>query len=1117
MQKQAARAETVDIAEGRWVLSPDPSVTWNFGFLPAESRLRRTAAGAEKLVHTQPSASIARLRLFAELLSREIAAPFGVQRHRDLGFSDLLHALRSSRGPGEEVLRRLHDLRRRGNAASHEGVGSAGEAIANLKDAHWLARWFAREVLRTKPPEGRFQLPPDPRKQLQALLDEVEENQRTSAAREKELASLAEQLNRTSHRVAEVEAQAARSQEELRSARADAAAAEELALEAERRSLRYLQIERRVTAVKQALVELGLDDASSVDLPDWAAGVAGGAEPPARLELPEEVLEDLHALGGDLGVQLPVAPALELRSSGRLRANQPFSAKVLLRRPGGTSAELRRDGSVWVDEFGRERLLPPDLAAALDELSDGPPTSVPDGEDLNRARKLWWARLRRRLETHAVVPDTYLTGVDAVEVEKFKPRLVTKDDGSLELLVTVGDLDPAQVTHAVDRMRDPRSTRLVGRTSDGKPVRTELLLSPRAAASTETIRRLRRTTAQVAPQLLDAPASLLDPELFDLSEYGDRVVGFGRVVYRVQPTILPNSNGERSLQLKPPEGEEQAEPKVLSPEKAAELAGQLEAAARAGQSYLSFEEDWVRVPPLEAAHKLLEPSSAPARSGSLVVAVNLEEEQFFLDDTGRGTAVPIPDPPGLAPGFGLFPHQREGLAWLAGHALVGERSSDHGLLADDMGLGKTLQVLSLMSLLEQRGELGPALVVAPLSLLENWYREARRFFPGRFARWITVGGASSGTRPTAAQLQSLDVVATSYESLRSQQLEFGRVQWKLMVLDESDRVRNPTTRTNHAVLAMSAERRLALTGTPIQNSLVDLWAQFDWLSPGLLGDLRSFRDRFVRPVDDTERAGHAARLRKVLDGRVLRRLKEDVLADKLPPKTVRRNRVEMSPRQADLYEQVLAELAGGQATSLGVMHRLFQVCSAPGMLAAGSTLTERHPKLLWLMNELEGIAAAGEKVAVFAEWYAVQDQLATAISNRFRVPVDRVNGKLNARRRLQKIEAFQQRPGFGAIVLGPKATGVGLNITGANHVVHFTRHWNPALESQATDRVYRIGQDKPVTAHLPIMVHPRLTSIEEHLDRLLTLKSGLARDFLSGLEDLDVGKELNEALLGRAR
>lgn len=1116
MEKQRPSSSSVEISAGRWVPTLDPSATWNFGFLQKGGRLRKVAAGAEQLIHTQPSAALARLRLFGELLAREIAPAFGVSGAGSLDQLHLLRALQTPRGPGQAVLDRLHRLRRIGNAATHEDEGTRGLALDCLKDAHHLARWYARDVRRLPVLSAAFETPPDPREQARALLVRVQEAGETAARHSARIAELERALEAERTRSSEASSQALEASSQLEAARGDAEAAEQLAEETEQRATRLLRLERRVLSVKSALVELGLDDPDTTDLPEWAAGVAGGAAPPSSLEIPDEVIEDLQALGADLEVQQPEAPALTLKSSGRLGAGgSAFTVAVRLRTDTGTS-ELQRRGHLWVDESGHERLLPPELASALDELTAGPPKT--ETEDPAAVRRLWWARLRRRLAPFGVQPDDYLGGVDVVEVEKFKPRLVATADGQLELQVTVGNLDPASVTQAVDRIRDtrnPRSAKIRGRDANGKPVRTELLLSPVAAESVRTIRRLRRSTRDLTPQLIDAPAALLDPELFDLSEYGDRVVGFGRVVYRVQPAMQPGPGGKPTLQLRVPGTEGEDSPKTLSPELAAELAKRLEAASARNQPYLEFEGNWVRVPPSGTTARLLEPPANPPRVGSLVVADNIDVEQFAVRDTGRGVAPQAPRPPGLTSEIRLFPHQEEGLSWLSGHALLGEGSSDHGLLADDMGLGKTLQVLSLMSLLKEQEELGPCLIVAPLSLLRNWAQEAQRFFPKRFDRWIQLGGGGRNHRLTAEQVKAFDVVLTSYESLRSQQLELGRVEWKLMVLDESDRVRNPTTRTNHAVLAMTAERRLALTGTPIQNSLVDLWAQFDWLAPGLLGDLKSFRSTFVkRKQEDSTRQESAERLRALLQGRVLRRLKEEVLADELPTKTVLRHRIPMTPSQAGLYRRILGDLTGARGETLGVMHRLFQTCSAPGMLDPESSLAESHPKLRWLLQELASIAERGEKVAIFAEWYAVQDQVAAAITSRFGLPVERVNGKVSAGHRLAKIEAFNRRPGFGAIVLGPKATGVGLNITGANHVIHFTRHWNPALEAQATDRVYRIGQTRPVTAHLPIVVHPELTSIEEHLDRLLSQKTALARDFLAGFDDLDVGKELRAALSG---
>jgi SNF2 family DNA or RNA helicase len=494
---------------------------------------------------------------------------------------------------------------------------------------------------------------------------------------------------------------------------------------------------------------------------------------------------------------------------------------------------------------------------------------------------------------------------------------------------------------------------------------------------------------------------------------------------------------------------------------------------------------------------------------SLLIKENVDDETFVAEDLGDGElAESYRRPPGLSEDFELMPHQQIGCRWLEGHTLLAQNASDHGMLADDMGLGKTLQVLAVMSRLKEQSQLRPCLLVAPVSLLQNWQAESARFFPGRFSMMDIRGKSIAGL-----DLTGFDVVLASYATVRTKQLELGLVQWKLMVLDESHEIRTPSAQQTKAMLAMKSERRIALTGTPVQNSLVDLWSQFDWLAPGLLGSLREFKKRYQSKaiVDDQLREERLEELREKLGKRWLRRLKSQLKSVKLPPKVVRREFLVMSAAQEALYDSVLRDFAK-QASPLKTLHQLQRACAEPNVLTLDDSIP--NTKLEWLLVSLEQVAQDGEKAVVFAEWYSLQDAIMRAVEAKFGVTVDRINGKVDAGSRQMRIDRFNRAHGFGVMVLGPKAAGVGLTITGANHVYHLTRPWNPATEAQATDRVYRIGQTRPVTVHLPIMKRKDgKETLEQHLDKLLAFRAGLAEDLLTPIESLDLGRELKRCVL----
>lgn len=896
-------------------------------------------------------------------------------------------------------------------------------------------------------------------------------------------------------------------------------------------------------------------------LPGWLAAVAaGGGE--ATLGIPEtggddasipDALLDLVEAARSLGAAiwpdrpLPVIrpPHIELMGSTLVasRAAQ-FSITVTHKHP-ETGLRFTPCGPDWDEGTA---IIPAALCRALDDLERGPPARGPDqaDSDWTDSRYLWWAQLRERLvvakqqERASVEVQGVLAKLFATVWDQITPRPRVKDH-RLDLLVDPGpvidELTGSQTNpSATDAERDALVERLLDQISarpdlhpnlsstshNGRRSKVRVVMTDNAREAVQTMNGLRsRLAAATGPdrslllaQLQDAPDTLLDPALFnldgfDLSEFSDRVLGIEAVpsVYYARPSAseerwrFVNSAGN---EIGPGSGD-------LSPQQWAAIWARLREAAAGGRSYVHAEGFWFRVPPEAVLRGGLRAEPPPPRA-ELVVATNIDEVATSWEDLGDGVVVPrLPSPPpGLSANYRLFEHQRVGLRWLAGHASWDERSTDHGLLADDMGLGKTLQVLSLMAHLNKAGRLSPMLLVAPLSLLANWRSEAQGFFPGAFDRPLLVGGTSGIKHPTAEMVGRAQWTLMSYESLRRHQLELGRVRFQLMVLDESHRIKNPTAGVTRAALAMQADRRIALTGTPVQNRLADLWSQFDWLSPGWLGDLTTFDLTYA----DEGNEDALKRLAERVGSRILRRLKRKTLGDDLPPlhdEGARyRPRLSMTAPQASLYEAVLRDKsADGSQGSFGMMHRLFQVCACPRLVGEPDM---KDPKHDWLMNLLDEIAAKGEKALVFAEWYALQDALVDSIGRRFGVSVDRVNGKVEAGDRLQRVDRFNAAPGFGVLVLGPKAAGVGLNITGANHVVHYTRHWNPANEAQATDRAYRIGATRPVHVYRPLLEHPRQTSIEVHLDGLLRQKSALAEQVIVPTASLSVSADLKTAV-----
>ena len=477
-------------------------------------------------------------------------------------------------------------------------------------------------------------------------------------------------------------------------------------------------------------------------------------------------------------------------------------------------------------------------------------------------------------------------------------------------------------------------------------------------------------------------------------------------------------------------------------------------------------------------------------------------------------ALPFEAPPHLQTGYALKPHQEEGYMWLRRVLEGGGDSSWRGgLLADDMGLGKTLQVLSLLSWAKAQGHSGPHLIVAPVALLENWQQEAARFFGASLEPIFQVSSRQLPSDPAAAaaRLSSQHLVLVSYETLKRHELSFARVDFGYVILDEAQKAKDPATQIARVVRTLKARARLAMTGTPVENSLKELWTLIDWALPGLLGTFREFSAEYIKPIRDdvegTRTAELASQLQRVLAPILLRRMKSEVLTD-LPELTRRRVETGLSAKQFENYDR----LVRAEQAPLGKLTGLFGICAHPSLTSKSPTLpsldTESFPKGAKLFEILDEIRGRGEKAIVFANRKSTQRWIADEAEHRFGLEVDIINGQINdSKTRLQTIDRFSAADGFGVLVLAPRAAGVGLNITAANHVIHYMREWNPAIENQATDRAYRMGQTRPVEVYTIITTHPGARTVEERLDVLLEQKRALMGQFIVPMGDLGVRQD----------
>ncbi|MFF3854722.1 SNF2-related protein [Micromonospora sp. NPDC002575] len=452
--------------------------------------------------------------------------------------------------------------------------------------------------------------------------------------------------------------------------------------------------------------------------------------------------------------------------------------------------------------------------------------------------------------------------------------------------------------------------------------------------------------------------------------------------------------------------------------------------------------------------------------------------------------VPLDPPPAFA--GTLRPYQRRGLAWLAFLQSLGLG----GVLADDMGLGKTVQLLALLA--GDPPDAGPTLLVCPMSLVGNWQREAARFTP-KLRVHVHHGAERARGDDFVAAVHAADLVLTTYSVAARDAVDLAGIDWHRVVVDEAQAIKNASTRQAEAVRALPARHRIAVTGTPVENRLADLWSIMQFANPGLLGPAASFRKAYAEPIERHGDAEAAERLRRMTGPFVLRRLKTDssIISD-LPEKLEMEVLCNLTAEQAALYRAVVDDmLARIESTDgierrglvLAAMTRLKQVCNHPAqLLRDGSALPGRSGKLARLEEILDEVLAAGEKALLFTQYAEFGGMLRGHLSARFGREVLFLHGGVGKADRDAMVTRFQSDAGPPLFVLSLKAGGTGLTLTAANHVVHVDRWWNPAVEDQATDRAFRIGQRRRVQVRKFVCAG----TVEEKVAAMIAEKRSLA-------------------------
>ena len=886
-----------------------------------------------------------------------------------------------------------------------------------------------------------------------------------------------------------------------------------------------------------------------------------------------------------LGLPEPYPFELEIRSYGTF--NQPeFRYNYQFLKPDGKPLHPTRIGCVLRLTEEWAYLLTHEQFTLLEELDA---FNIRDTADKNfQVNLLEFAKIKGLAKDTGTTLDLYLNQEEVVAPETVRLRLRESGD-EIEIIPDAAGVDSEEFEGIFDKFPKPQTTYSLSQPNGG---RTRVLFQEEQREALQTLKQYRRVSREQLAEIAKQPQLYFDPEVVELDptdetpSFSERVREIGIYQPRVYPFVSPYKSEWIPGILVEDESGTRTKLQIKTEEELTDLKQTIHDAKRTGQREIKWKGEKLPVSDIEKHISFIEkqlkhrkkpsrPQGEKSETTVLIIEENIEDPDYVEKTSSSKAEEPfrhlLEFPTNLKQEFKLLPHQEEGLAWA--QQLL-ENNYLGGLLADDMGLGKTLQVLCFLEWHHakyrlQESQRKPYLIVAPIALLENWVAEYPKFFDKRSLDFITLYGKAlqnfKGDPSDAINLQipeiegaerllelrkrrgfldvkrlrNTDVVLTTYETVRDFQLDLGLVPWATVVIDEAQRIKTPGTLVTNALKALKTDFRLAMTGTPVENSLMDLWCITDFVAPGYLDSAKNFNNEFCRPLKNPETDIRVLgdRIRERIGVHLKRRLKTDILDD-LPEKHIHDEdcQQEMPPIQAERYKAALQStqdngLEGPQQRNqiLQILHQLRDISDHP--LLAGSQwedlpiaeLIEQSAKLTVTVQLLEKIRDADEKVILFAERRKTQHLLAHVVREYFGLEdVSIVNGdtpgstqRANSMKlsRQQSVDRFQSTSGFNAIIMSPLAAGVGLNITEANHVIHYSRWWNPAKEDQASDRVYRIGQKRTVHVYLPMATHPKFQTFDVILHELLQRKRQLSQGTLFPTEQAEVTpKEILEIL-----
>lgn len=859
--------------------------------------------------------------------------------------------------------------------------------------------------------------------------------------------------------------------------------------------------------------------------------------------------ENIYLLDEDermlLGVPQPYDKAMRLVGTSMLNLSDfEYKVEFLTYVPDGELIVCERGGNILVK--GRDKYLLNEAQYALLNRVDAF-NSTPEEDKTTDYNLRCFAEIKALAEQAGCQLDSYLENENVYAPERIKIEIGRDDEGFIvEPAVDIEENGKFQTYF--DKMRKVQAQYPIQR-ENGERVR--IVLNKEQKENLHYLKEQcgKHKTRKEIQNMIEQPTEYFDPNAFDLSElYSDRVIEIGVYKPKFYPFICPYKscwiagatvetpqNGTTKVTINNEEELEKLKKEILSAKE------NKKGIVEYNNAQLDIEDAMFLA---QTAEKQLRDPSQPAKveneNGNearnvLIIEENAEDLGFAVKERiiEKGDKYTLFTNPFLQEGFSLKDHQKEGVAWLQ-HLYKSKASGC--LMADDMGLGKTLQILYFIDWHSRKyANHKPYLIVAPISLLENWKNEYERFFmqPRMKINMLTSKDVTRKfDKSIVDKMQKMDIILTNYESLRISQLNFCAVDFDVVALDEAQKIKSPGTLVTNAAKALKCNFKIAMTGTPVENSLLDLWCIMDFCVPGLLGNAKAFAAQYQNPLkkEDTDIVALGNEVHNKLGVYFMRRLKKDAAKD-LPQKIELKEKVPMPPVQKATYTSVVNDYTSGiQPNMIVTIMHLREVSEHPYLY--NSTLlchetdeiVDTSARLQATIKFLDEIKKKEEKVIIFVERKETQKMLQKLCLKKYGIITKIINGDTpsivkrnmpNKQSRQSSIDEFQAVDGFNVIIMSPVAAGMGLNVTAANHVIHYSRHWNPAKENQATDRAYRIGQTKDVFVYYPMAVRPDIKSFDETLDDLLSRKTSLATSTIFPTERVEVKQEeLGQMLFG---